>query len=127
MKYFLLFSILFFNSLFASENKEVLLIHSYHKGYVWSDDISKAIENNFSSYKNIELTTVYMDTKRIDDESYIENLSKIYKQQFSNRKFDLVIISDNNAFDFIAKYYDDLFKGVPVLFCGINNYNKEIL
>ena len=68
-----------------------------------------------------------MDTKRIDDESYIENLSKIYKQQFSNRKFDLVIISDNNAFDFIAKYYDDLFKGVPVLFCGINNYNKEIL
>ena len=127
MKYFLLFSILFFNSLFASENKEVLLIHSYHKGYIWTDDISKAVENNFSAYKNIELTTVYMDTKRIDDSSYLENLSKIYKQQFANRKFDLVIISDNNAFDFIAKYYNDLFENTPVLFCGINNYNKDIL
>ena len=46
MKYFLLFSILFFNILYASQNKEVLLIHSYHKGYAWTDDISKAIDKN---------------------------------------------------------------------------------
>ncbi|MCG3672209.1 ABC transporter substrate binding protein [Aliarcobacter butzleri] len=127
MKYFLLFSILFFNILYASQNKEVLLIHSYHKGYAWTDDISKAIDKNFSEHKDIELTTVYMDTKRIDDSSYLENLSKLYKQQFSNRKFDLVILSDNNAFDFVSKYYDYLFKDAPVLFCGINNYNKAIL
>lgn len=68
-----------------------------------------------------------MDTKRIDDSSYLEDLSKLYKQQFSNRKFDLVILSDNNAFDFVSKYYDYLFKDAPVLFCGINNYNKTIL
>lgn len=127
MKYFLLFSILFFNILYASQNKEVLLIHSYHKGYAWTDDISKAIDKNFSEHKDIELTTVYMDTKRIDDSSYLEDLSKLYKQQFSNRKFDLVILSDNNAFDFVSKYYDYLFKDAPVLFCGINNYNKTIL
>lgn len=127
MKYFLLFSILFFNTLYASQNKEVLLIHSYHKGYAWTDDISKAIDKNFSEHKDIELTTVYMDTKRIDDSSYLENLSKLYKQQFSNRKFDLVILSDNNAFDFVSKYYDYLFKDAPILFCGINNYNKTIL
>ncbi|MDZ7819874.1 MAG: hypothetical protein U5K55_15255 [Aliarcobacter sp.] len=41
MKYFLLFSILFFNTLFANSSKEVLLLHSYHKGYIWTDDISK--------------------------------------------------------------------------------------
>lgn len=127
MKYFLLFSILFFNFLQANELKEVLLIHSYHKGYIWSDDISKTIEKNFSSDKNIELTTVYMDTKRIDDPSYLANLAKLYKQQFTNRTFDLIIISDNNAFDFMELYYDSLFKNVPVLFCGINNYDKNML
>jgi PAS domain S-box-containing protein len=127
MKYFLLFSILFLTFLQANQNKEVLLIHSYHKGYVWTDDISKTIEKNFSQNKDIELTTVYMDTKRIDDDSYLENLANLYKQQFSNRKFDLILISDNNAFDFLAKYYDYLFKDIPVLFCGINNYSKEIL
>ena len=127
MKYFLLFSILFFNSLFANQTKEVLLIHSYHKGYVWSDDISKTIEKNFEEHKNIELTTVYMDAKRIDDSSYLENLSRLYKQQFEGRKFDLIIVSDNNAFDFMIKYYDFLFKNIPVLFCGINNFHKVLL
>ena len=127
MKYFLLFSILFFNFLFANQTKEVLLIHSYHKGYVWSDDISKTIEKNFEEHKNIELTTVYMDAKRIDDSSYLENLSRLYKQQFEGRKFDLIIVSDNNAFDFMIKYYDFLFKNIPVLFCGINNFHKVLL
>jgi len=127
MRYFLLFSILFLNFLNANTNKEVLLIHSYHKGYLWSDDISKAIENNFAKYKNIELTTVYMDTKRVYNKSYLKALAKLYKEQFINRKFDLVIISDNNAFDFLKDYYEYLFKGVPVLFCGLNNYSKNTL
>ena len=127
MKYFLLFSILFLNFLQANELKEVLLIHSYHKGYIWTDDISKTIEKSFDEHKNIELTTVYMDTKRIDDSLYLANLANLYKQQFLNRKFDLIIISDNNAFDFLSKYYDYLFKDTPVLFCGLNNYTKSNL
>ncbi len=127
MKYILLFSILFFNFLFANQTKEVLLIHSYHKGYIWSDDISKTIEKEFAEHKNIELTTVYMDAKRIDDFSYLYNLSRLYKQQFEGRKFDLIIVSDNNAFDFMIKYYDFLFKDIPVLFCGINNFHKVLL
>lgn len=127
MKYFLLFSILFYNFLFANEPKEVLLIHSYHKGYSWSDDISKTIEKNFAKYKNIELTTVYMDTKRIDENEYIKNLAKLYEQQFFDRKFDLIIVSDNNAFDFMFTYHETLFKDIPVLFCGINNFDKALL
>ena len=127
MKYFLLFSILFYNFLFANEPKEVLLIHSYHKGYSWSDDISKTIEKNFAKHKNIELTTVYMDTKRIDENEYIKNLAKLYEQQFFDRKFNLIIVSDNNAFDFMFTYHETLFKDIPVLFCGINNFDKSLL
>ena len=128
MKYILLFSILFFNFLFANNtSKEVLLIHSYHKGYIWSDDISKSIENQFKNHNNIELSTIYMDTKMIDDSIYLNNLAKLYKQQFEGRKFDLIIVSDNNAFDFVIKYHEYLFKDLPVLFCGINNFDKALL
>lgn len=128
MKYILLFSILFFNFLFANNtSKEVLLIHSYHKGYTWSDDISKSIENQFKNHNNIELSTIYMDTKMIDDSIYLNNLAKLYKQQFEGRKFDLIIVSDNNAFDFVIKYHEYLFKDLPVLFCGINNFDKALL
>jgi PAS domain S-box-containing protein len=129
MKIFLLFSILFFNFLFADSSKEVLVLHSYHKGYTWSDDISKAIEKTFSEYKKeeIEITTVYMDTKRIDNAAYLNSLAKLYKQQFEGRIFDLIIVSDNTAFDFMIKYHEYLFKNTPVLFCGINNFDKALL
>ena len=127
MKFFLLFSILFFNFLFANTSKDVLLLHSYHKGYTWTDDISSQIEKNFKDNKNVELTTVYMDSKRIDTSSYLNNLANLYKEQFQNRKFDLIIVSDNTALDFMIKYHDFLFKDTPVLFCGINDFDSSIL
>ncbi len=110
-----------------SFSKEVLLLHSYHKGYKWSDDISKAIEERFNSKENIELTTIYMDTKRVTDSLYLEKLANLYKEQFKKRNFDLVIASDNNAFEFLLKYHEYLFKNIPVLFTGINNFNKILL
>ena len=127
MKKIILFSLIFLNFLLANNTKEVLLLHSYHKGYIWSDDISKSIEETFLKYPNIELTTVYMDTKKVADPIYLNNLARLYKQQFEGRKFDLVIVSDNNAFDFIIRYHEFLFKGLPVLFCGINNFDRVFL
>ncbi|WP_419770905.1 MAG: ABC transporter substrate binding protein [Candidatus Marinarcus sp.] len=116
--------ILFSTALFS---KEVLLLHSYHKGYKWSDDISKAIEERFEPYRNINLTTIYMDTKKIATPAYLNKLASLYKEQFEKRKFDLIIVSDNNAFDFAIQYHDYLFKNLPVLFCGVNNFEKAFL
>ena len=87
----------------------------------------KQLTKTFQNIKILSLQLYIWIPKRIDDSSYLEDLLKLYKQQFSNRKFDLVILSDNNAFDFVSKYYDYLFKDAPILFCGINNYNKTIL
>ncbi|WP_375725195.1 PAS domain-containing protein [Arcobacter sp. KX21116] len=127
-KLFLLLFLFFTTSSFAIDNdKEVLLLHSYHKGYKWSDDISKAIDDKFASYDNIELTTMYMDTKRILNPTYLHKLAELYKEQLKNRKFDLIIVSDNNAFEFIIKYHEYIFKDIPVLFCGINNFDKALL
>ena len=49
MKFILLFSILFLDFLFANSSKEVLILHSYHNGYTWTDEISKTIEKTFST------------------------------------------------------------------------------
>lgn len=127
MKKIILFSLLIINFLYANNTKEVLLLHSYHKGYVWSDDISKTIEKEFSKNKNIELTTVYMDTKHIADPIYLDKLAALYKERFKTRTFDLIIASDNNAFDFTIRYHNYLFENLPVLFCGINNFDKALL
>jgi len=122
MKSFLFIILFTITSLYS---KEVLLLHSYHKGYAWSDDISNTIEEELFPYQDIELSTVYMDTKRISTPTYFKNLKNLYTEKFKKRNFDLIIVSDNNAFDFAIENKNTLFKNKPILFCGINNFDKE--
>lgn len=128
MRKILVLSLLLLTYLFSQEpSKEVLLLHSYHKGYKWSDDISKAIENNFKPHSNINLTTIYMDTKKVSNEKYFKKLYELYKQQFKNRKFDVIIASDNSALEFLVEYQKTLFPNTAILFCGINYFDEKLI
>jgi len=122
---FLIF--LFTSNLFSAQAKDVLILHSYHKGYKWSDDISKTIEKELSSVTNTNITTVYMDTKKINTPIYLNKLASLYKEEFKNRKFDLIIASDNYAYNFAMKYHNQIFYKSPILFCGINNFEKSTI
>jgi len=122
MKAFIFIIFLTITSLYA---KEVLLLHSYHKGYAWSDAISETVEAELFPYQDIELSTLYMNSKKINSSSYLNKLSLLYKEQFQKRHFDLIIVSDNDAYDFAIKHKNTLFKNLPILFCGINNFDKQ--
>ncbi len=127
MKKLLLFWFLSFIPLFAELQKEVLLVHSYEKSYKWTDDISKAIESKFDNYKNINLTTIYMDTKKVANERYFQKLFEVYQEQFKEREFDLIIASDNDALEFLNRYINELFPHTPVMFCAINNFDMTLV
>jgi len=118
---FLIF--LFFSlSLFANESKQkVLILHSYHQSYKWTDDITEGIYSILKNKQNSEIKFYieYMDTKRFVDNSYYKNLLNLYKNKYENIKFDLIIASDNNAFEFLKKYNKSLFD-TNVIFCGVN-------
>jgi len=45
----------------------------------------------------------------------------LYKYKYGNQTFDLIISSDDNAFNFLREYREDLFPGTPIVFCGVNN------
>ncbi len=115
--------------LFAAKQspKDILLIQSYHKGYKWSDDISKVIEKNFSEHDNMFLSTVYMDTKRVDTPEYLNSFYLYYKERFKHYKFDVVIVADNSALDFVKLHYEELFSHSPIVFLGINNFEPSMI
>ena len=102
-------------------------MHSYEKSYKWTDDISKAIESKFDKHKNINLTTIYMDTKKVANPRYFQKLFELYKEQFKNRQFDLILASDNDALEFLNAHIDELFPNTPVLFCAINNFDMTLV
>jgi PAS domain S-box-containing protein len=121
MGYKLLFFLFLTLSLYA---KDILLLHSYHKGYGWSDSISQAIEDSFQNLPH-QITTEYMDTKMIYTNAYLEKLKEFYKARYENRDFDLIIASDNNALEFLEKYSNEIFQDTPIVFCGINNFDTK--
>jgi len=102
-------------------------VHSYHRGYRWSDDISKVFEKKYGNNPKTSLTTVYMDTKKIATPTYFDRLFDLYDEQFKGRHFDLVIASDNNALEFVIRYHEHLFKNLPVVFLGINNFDESMI
>ena len=110
-----------------SDVKNILLIHSYHRGYKWSDDISKVFEKKYENGANTSLTTVYMDTKKIATPTYFDRLFDLYDEQFKGRRFDLVVAADNNALEFVIRYHEHLFKDLPVVFLGINNFDESMI
>ncbi|ACZ12294.1 ABC transporter substrate binding protein [Sulfurospirillum deleyianum] len=116
--------VLFFYTSFLHAN-EILLLHSYNKGLKWSDGISKGVEDEMKKHPQFELTTEYMDSKKIESENYLEELLILYRKKFSQRRYKAIIAADNYAYEFALKYHQELFVDTPVIFCGVENFNPK--
>jgi len=104
--------------------KHILILNSYHMGYKWSDDIIKGIQTEFYQ-TNITLYVEYMDTKRHYSEEYTHKLYQLYKMKYQNINLDLIISTDDNAFNFLKKYRNEVFPEIPIVFCGVNYLKLE--
>lgn len=109
--------------------KNIFVLHSYHPGLAWTDGIMTGIQETFAgSGEQIQLHVDYLDTKRYHAPEYIEDfLEQILPYKIENQKFDLLLTSDNDAFDFALKHRNDLFQGKPIVFCGVNGYTPQML
>ena len=110
----------------GTDVRNILLLNSYHKGYVWSDEIIRGVEEALAG-QPVELHVEYLDTKRQFDEPYRALLKLLLRQKHDKHRFDLVITSDNNAFDFMLNQADDLFEQLPLVFCGVNSVQEKEL
>lgn len=100
----------------------VLFLNSYNNGYAWSDNILDSVRDTFQrSGKNIYLQIEYMDTKRYHEDKLSKILFDYYKFKFRATQFDLIVVSDNYAYDFVIQYGDELFAETPIVFCGVND------
>ena len=51
-----------------------------------------------------------MDEKRYQDPAYESMLADLYRYKYANHNFDVIIVSDDNAFTFIKKHRQELFR-----------------
>lgn len=124
MKYILILSIVFTSIIYAKSN-EILLLHSYNKGLKWSDGISEGVQSVLKNHPEFELTTEYMDSKKMNSKVYFDILLTLYKKKFSKRKYSAVIVADNYAYKFALAHHEILFKNAPIIFCGVESFDKK--
>ena len=111
----------------ADHSPKVLVLHSYHQGFDWTDSIHKAVVDTLrTEVPNAEVFVEYMNTKRQPVEIMSSHLRDLYRRVYWNVRFDVIIATDNNALDFLLQYRDRLFRGVPVVFCGVNNVSEYV-
>ena len=108
--------------------RRILYINSYNNGYAWSDNTLKGIRSVLPmDIQNLNFQVEYLDAKRYETQAMKAALFAYFKAKFRNSRFDVIITSDNNALEFITEYRDKLFPGVPVVFCGVNDFHPNML
>ena len=109
------------------EEKNILVLHSYHQGLEWTDNISKGIQSVFQHKTGVNLFFEYLDTKRNVEPEYFNALNQMYKVKAKQNIYSVIITCDNAAFDFMREYSNEYYPGVPVVYCGVNNLNTSLL
>lgn len=108
-------------------DRSVLILHSYHEGYAWTDSIDQGIRHILEANPGIELYVEYMDGKRHPESDYFEVLKALYQYKYKEFDivFDAIVCSDDLALDFLLAQGDFLFPGIPIVFCGINDFQPR--
>jgi len=109
-------------------NKQVLILHSYHLGYVWTSNIHDGIlEALKAAGVGVDIRTEYLDWKHFPTEENLTRQFESLKAKYRGHPFHLVITSDNIATEFVLKHREELFPGVPIAFCGFNGFSPSLL
>lgn len=114
--------VLFTNIVYAEKNEkeklEVLFISSYSLNFISFEDQVQGIREGLNNNANIKIE--YMNSSNIDleeNELRFYDLVKMNLENYNN--YDAIIVGDDEALEFTLKYREDIFKGMPIVFLGI--------
>jgi len=117
----IIMSILMFSKVNASE---ILIIHSYHQGFTWTDRIQEGLDNILNINKgNTHIGHIeYLDSRRSNYDDLHELMHLVISAKHKDRKFDIIIVSDNRALEFAIDHrkLGHIRETIPIVFCGLN-------
>lgn len=110
----------------TAEPSRVLVLHSYHQGFPWTDRLQAGIEEGLSGVAAPpEIAIEYMDAKRHDRASLQDSLLTLYAAKYRDAPPDIIISCDDDALAFLLEQRDRLFPNVPVVFGGLDVEDYE--
>jgi signal transduction histidine kinase/CheY-like chemotaxis protein len=108
---------------YGSEADSILVLMSYHRGMPWEDGVAQGLQDVFA--EDHELVYVHHDVKRFPDRSRVPALIEATRGLATASRAKLVIAVDDYAWDLARQHRDELFPGLPVVFCGVNYWDGK--
>ncbi len=107
---------------------KVLIVHSYHEGWGWSQDVQQGIveglwRQGYIESQDYELQTFYMDTKvTYTTTEQIEQRAAIALDLIEEFEPVVVFVNDDNALAYVAVEYTERHpeSKLPFVFSGVN-------
>lgn len=111
------------------DKKEILILHSYNMNFSWTARIDEGIRKALSEMEDGSFTvyTDYMDLKNASGSVYMSNYQKVFREKYSNRSFDLILTSDDGAFDFAMDFVSPMHSNAQIVFSGVNYLEPEAI
>lgn len=107
---------------------EILILNSYHKGHVWSDnETGGVVEALQKASPKIKFYIEYLDCKRHPKHEHFEQVKDLFEVKYGKMDIPIVIVIDDPAFEFVTRYRSLLFPGAAIVFGGVNNFRPEML
>ena len=107
----------------APPTRNVLLLHSYHSGYAWTDALTDGIRTRLLADRApAEIWVEYLDTQRERGSGTFDRMKTMLQAKYASHPISVIIAADDAAVEFLHDNDDSLFPDVPVVFCGLNKH-----
>ena len=110
-----------------AESKNILILHSYHKGLSWTDNLSSGLAEGLSERSDLVIHNEYLDSKRYPQADQLETMARFLKSKYRSIRIDLLVLVDDNALTFMLDRRSKLFPNVPIVFAGINGFSEGMI
>ncbi len=111
----------------ADAQERILHVSSSHPDDPWERRIRAGMEAVLGQDRNIAYYNVPLYSNRFQtDHERAKNAYYFVRTMFLANPPDVIVVSDSNALTFVCNYYNSLFSGIPVVFCGISGAPEGI-
>lgn len=124
------FLVVFHCSFLFSEDKvfPVLVLHSYHPGFTWTENEMKGIYEGFSTgAAQVDLYIEYLDAKRHSDPEVLKLFCDLLQKKLAGKNPSVVLTTDNIALQTALDLRPSLFPDAVVVFCGLNGSPEAVI